>query len=363
MCPGQVWLLRPLYALVIARVADAVLFAAIGNALLLSFLPTIPALVIESFRGWPSILIAYLGITALFYFGPPTIPDEAAYWDSLRAVGFLLGLNAWLAATAISRGLLEVSAQALWLNLKDGHFKERVQAAILAMRCMRLLFGTARAAKARAVYRRHMAPTAANVRRAGVSHAVAGVGALAAGAGLALASGIDALGAAIKRRNRLSDPAKSSGSAEPPTRPLPRQARGAELYIEEDALFSSSGSLTELSDQVGLLISALAKRGGFVKSADDARRRAAKTFDALLVEYDHELESARATLEAPPVDGDGPPGTLPRARLIRWCLMATRKHGSAFSRQLVTRMEAVFPAQYISRSDVRACPVRAERAG
>lgn len=352
----QIWLLRPLYALVLARIADAIVFALIGNAFILSLLPTMLTLVVESFRGWPFILIAYLTTTAVFYFTEPSlIPGEAVYWEMLRQVDFLLGVNAWLASFAITRGLLEVCTQALWLNLKDGHFKERVKSALLSMRCMRLLFGTARAARARVALRIRAAPVAPPPRR-GVAGAVTGAGALAVGtvgSGMrALGSSVDALGAAMRRRHR------QHGVAEPPARPLPHQARTPELFIVEDALFSASNSLTALSDQVGMLVSALAKRGGFVESAHDARRRAASTFDSLLREYEFELETSRATGEPPPVDGDGPPGTIPRARLIRWCLMATRKRGARFGRKLVTKMESILPASYVSRADVRSRSVQ-----
>lgn len=340
----------------LARIVDAFVFAAIGNAYLLSLLPTMVTLVIESFRGWPFILIAYLSITAVFYFQSAELAGEATYWRTLRQVDFLLGVNCWLAAFAITRGLLEVCTQSLWLNLKDGHFKERVQSALLSMRCMRLLFGTGRAARAKAAARMHAQPAAPQGRR-GVARAIAGT----VGSGVkALGSGVDALSAVIRRRNRQMDPARKPASAEPAVRPLHKQApaKSAELYIVEDTLFSASTSLTALSDQVELLVSALAKRGGFVKSAHDARRRAANCFDALLTEYEWELETSRATGEAPPVDGDGPPGTIPRARLIRWCLLATRKRGASFGRKLNSRMEAVFPATVVSRSDVRTAALR-----
>jgi hypothetical protein len=97
-----------------------------------------------------------------------------------------------------------------------------------------------------------------------------------------------------------------------------------ELFIVEDAYLSVGESLSTLSEQVELLKSALASKGKFVSSAAEARKRAQRSFAQLNAEYSRELAQSRHTGVAPPVDGDGPPDTVPRARLIRWCNMATR---------------------------------------
>ncbi|KAJ1632275.1 hypothetical protein T492DRAFT_32081 [Pavlovales sp. CCMP2436] len=134
----QVWVLRPLYALVLGRVASAVLFLIAHNPWSLELLPAQMTLFIEAFRGWQSVCICYLVITTAFYFGPRSVLGaERDAWDELQGVYFLAGVNGWLAALALTRGLLDVLTQRMLIDLKDGHFEERVQSALLSMRCMR----------------------------------------------------------------------------------------------------------------------------------------------------------------------------------------------------------------------------------
>lgn len=74
-----------------------------------------------------------------------------------------------------------------------------------------------------------------------------------------------------------------------------------------------SSSISSLSDQLELLKSAVSsKNSHFVSSIAEARKRGIKFFAHLYAEYSRELAQSRETGAAPPVDGDGPPETVPR---------------------------------------------------
>jgi small-conductance mechanosensitive channel len=100
-----------------------------------------------------------------------------------------------------------------------------------------------------------------------------------------------------------------------------------------------------------MLKAALSTSGDFVSSTAEARRNAAKAFDRLLAEYERELAQSRETGVAPPYDGDGPAGTIPRVRFVRWCSMAVQRRGAPFAKKASARLESIFLSEPVARDD------------
>jgi hypothetical protein len=259
----------------------------------------------------------------------PSPPLTQAAWHEIRSVEFLVSINGWLAALALTRALLNIVTQSLFVNLRDGHFEERLRLALLSMRCLRILFATGRAASNR--HKRHRSKRAAD------------------GGGRGL-GGLGALGKVVDIAVKWGHHKHAGGlSGDERTLPPPGPKPVAELFIVEDSAVVSVGGAVE--GQLDLLKSALSAKGAFVSSVSEARRRALNAFGQLAAEYGRELEQARATGVAPPVDGDGPAGTLPRARLVRWCGLATRRRGDALSKKVQARVEATFVGEHIACED------------
>jgi hypothetical protein len=145
----------------------------------------------------------------------------------------------------------------------------------------------------------------------------------------------------------------SAGKAVMPESDLAPEAF-PELYTTEDSAFIAP--IANIADQLEAVQTALTKTNGrFAASIEEAALRAQKAFASLRDEYEAELEQARRTLLPPPVDGDGPVGTVPRARLVRWCALATRRRSKAFEKRLVARMEQLFPNAHVACAEFVGC--------
>ncbi|KAG8467715.1 hypothetical protein KFE25_006767 [Diacronema lutheri] len=338
----DVWLGRPLYAALLGRALAAVVMSFMRVPAIVELLPTRVAIVATAFDGWPAEVLAYLSVTAMLYFGAPDGTAEALTWKRVQGVRFLLGLNLWLAALALTRWLLDAAAELAFLNLKDGHFQQRVSSALLSMRCMRLLFATGRGARTRAYHRQRARETAAQRER----HASApahGISEYLRGS-LHLhgseARGSTAHGTDDNRQREHKQRAQPPPSHSPP----------GELVVHEDSMFAEVFS--SLSDNVSQLRRALTSTNGrFSASVEEASARAAKAFESLRDEYEFELLRAKEGGPRAPVEGDGPSGTIPRARLVRWCVLATRRRGAAFEREVVASLEALLHAQHVNQTD------------
>lgn len=438
----QIWLLRPLYALVIGRAVGASLFAILGLPAIVEALPPRALVVIEAFRGWKATTIWGMCLNFAFSVSPVHYGTERAAWRALWDIRWLVGINAWLFALALSRGLLDAAAEASFVATRDAHFQTRVQAALLRMRCIRILFATGRAARERRA-REQRTPTASPLQHLRFGQATNGgrLAAAGAAAGRALGkgahAGAHALGAGVRRvggaahdlgalshailhkrrmqreaANAKRQPAAAAAAAAAAggTNGSMRKKRGGkgggtpadeatsseplegELFVVDDNAFLSI-DFDSITEQLALVRAALSRSrsGHFASSLGQARRRAEGAFAALLGEYERERERARAreaeaerasaahaqreaqdvapevgshgdtaqaaasASAAPPAgtsaDGFSPPETIPRARLVRWCVLASRKRGAAAIAKVRAELEALWPAEHIDKTE------------
>ncbi|KAJ1635600.1 hypothetical protein T492DRAFT_447520 [Pavlovales sp. CCMP2436] len=106
----RLWLMRPLYALLCARLLCVILFALARAPCVLDRAPLRYTVLVNSLAGWRACALVWLA--NMGYFATVKNPDQAA-WKAL-AVGpdweFLFGVHVWIASLAVSRALLE-----LWL--------------------------------------------------------------------------------------------------------------------------------------------------------------------------------------------------------------------------------------------------------
>jgi len=361
----DIWLLRPLYVLVLARLLCAVFFKLATSNLALEVLPVRATVLVEAFRGYPGTLVTFLGLTAIAYYTPH--PDSAA-WERLRQVQWLIGVQWWLAALGISRALLEAFVHGVFSNLKDDHFQERVDAALLSIRVLRMLFSTARVARAREAQRHRR-----NSNASDKSHA--------SNPG----HGSTTFKSRLSVGGKLKPPAPGGGStlgfgqgvtpsSSPPpgdnhvtyasgTRHVARELIDghSELVVAEDSLFSST--LSGLADSLGVLKSSITSSSGFVSSIEDARKRARNTFQSLLAEYRWELAVHHApgdTTQAP-VEREAAEGHIPQERLVRWCTMAVRRKRKAFRERVAARVKELFSYDDIGQAEFVAAVEAAYR--
>mmetsp|Transcript_28815 Transcript_28815/g.84462 ORF Transcript_28815/g.84462 Transcript_28815/m.84462 type:complete len:797 (-) Transcript_28815:100-2490(-) len=324
----EIWLLRPLYCVLLGRVASIIIFFILGNSVLAEVLPTRVVNLIDSFRGWPSTIVCWLALMAVAYFTPFF---DAEAWQRLRQVQWLIAVQWWLAALAITRALLDASTASFFFNLKDGHFQERVDKALLTMRVLRMLFGTARVARARHA-QRHGDLNTSSVSTVGRKM-------------------VSTVGKTVNEAARMANNVVRRGSNQGagPHVPQPLSRDESELMITEDSFFVVT--LNSLSDQLSMIQHAITSGQGFVSSVAEAKKRATHTFQSLLTEYENEIAMARDTGLAPPVDGGGPPRTIPRARLVRWCTKAARKKSSAFRRSVADCATSVLAYEHVGEAE------------
>ncbi|KAJ1623995.1 hypothetical protein T492DRAFT_882695 [Pavlovales sp. CCMP2436] len=291
----SVWLGRPLYAALSGRVMAAILLSVLTAPALIELLPTKVNMLVAAYAGWPLDVIAYLIVTAGCYNSSGISAAHTAeldVWQRIRVVEWLVGINLWLCALALTRGALDFGSELAFLSVKDGHYQTRVAQALLSMRCMRLTFATGREARARAYHRqqRHKSGEPASPPGGTATH------------GWRLST--------VQYR-----PLISLLSHRPKPAP-PTERAEKELFVLEDSTFAEA--LSSISEQLGQLQSALSK---------EAAERARKAFTALLAEHHHELERADAPRG---IDDE----SIPRARLVRWCTLATAKRGKVRRRFL-----------------------------
>ncbi|KAJ1638346.1 hypothetical protein T492DRAFT_224555 [Pavlovales sp. CCMP2436] len=145
----RLWLMRPLYALVVARLLCVVLFALARAPLLLDHAPIRYTVLVNAMVGWRACAIAHLALMGILTAAKH--PDQAAWielagpdWD------FQFGVHLWIASLAITRALLDLYTTGMFSRLQRGHFDERVRSALGSLKVFRLLFAAARASGRRA---------------------------------------------------------------------------------------------------------------------------------------------------------------------------------------------------------------------
>mmetsp|Transcript_17267 Transcript_17267/g.50176 ORF Transcript_17267/g.50176 Transcript_17267/m.50176 type:complete len:820 (-) Transcript_17267:248-2707(-) len=316
----RIWVLRPLYALVIGRAGVAICYGIVDLAV--DVLPMRVTVFIESLQGWPAITIAWLGVTSVFYY-VDFVDSEA--WLKLRGVDWLVGVNVWIAVGAVTRALVNLVSAGVFSRLQQGHFESRVKSALLSLRVLRILFSTARSARSHAHARQKQLEDAR--RRASFRSTVA----------------------SPHREVTVRVPSVDGSATPRPTQSI--QAGLADTAMDEQLFADLSGAGDdEMDDQLEVLRSALQAGSGFPESLAESRKRASHTFRSLLFELHFERQMAQH-LGHDPIEGVGPPRTIPRDRLVRWCTHATRRRGAHFKRELVGQVLSLFNVEHINEDD------------
>lgn len=130
----EVWLLRPLYALFVAKVASTACFA----LLLAAGVSAGPNTRVAAFKDGPLLVLLWHGLMALLM--EQHIPFDAAAWGELALLPWLGGLFGWYVIAAVAVATLRLLLQHLFLVLLTRSYGRRLQSAIVHLRLVRGLF-------------------------------------------------------------------------------------------------------------------------------------------------------------------------------------------------------------------------------
>lgn len=141
-----VWLGRPLYALVIARVCSAASYSVLWLDAVVFVVPPRALLVLAAYQGWASTCAIWQALM-LALMVDRRHPDEAA-WTLLRGVPFFLGINFWLFVAAVTRGMVTALLAGVFDKLQDDSYAVRAREALFDLRVARAVLVRARATAA-----------------------------------------------------------------------------------------------------------------------------------------------------------------------------------------------------------------------